>query len=130
MSTWVVPLCHVSLLVGFEWLEFGRSPNNDPGRCPSAVSEATGGTLRYSRAMTIVALVVTRVGERRATCIGACTGILCGIHADYPVDGGDNYDNESSDDDDNDDDDVEKDKEDKEEEEHLCFDRPFCGTYR
>ncbi|GJV79313.1 hypothetical protein Tco_1515183 [Tanacetum coccineum] len=45
--------------------------------------------------------------------------------ADYPADGGDNYDNESSDDD-NDDDDVEKDKEDEEEEEHLCFDRPFC----
>ncbi|GJR22972.1 hypothetical protein Tco_0971499 [Tanacetum coccineum] len=48
--------------------------------------------------------------------------------ADYPADGGDNYDNESSDDD-NDDDDVDKDKEDEEEEEHLCFDRPFCGTY-
>ncbi|GKA04172.1 putative ribonuclease H-like domain-containing protein [Tanacetum coccineum] len=47
--------------------------------------------------------------------------------ADYPADGGDNYDNESSDDD-NDDDDVEKDKEDEEEEEHLCFDRPFCVT--
>ncbi|GKF10497.1 hypothetical protein Tco_0048423, partial [Tanacetum coccineum] len=39
--------------------------------------------------------------------------------ADHPIDGGDNFDNESSDDD-NDDDDVKKDEEDEEEEEHLA----------
>ncbi|GJU31272.1 hypothetical protein Tco_1174861 [Tanacetum coccineum] len=39
--------------------------------------------------------------------------------ADYLIDGGDNFDNESSDDE-NDDDDVEKDEEDEEEEEHLA----------
>ncbi|GKB37333.1 putative reverse transcriptase domain-containing protein, partial [Tanacetum coccineum] len=39
--------------------------------------------------------------------------------ADYPIDGGDNFDNESSDDE-NDDDDVKKDEEDEEEEEHLA----------
>nr|GFB97222.1 hypothetical protein [Tanacetum cinerariifolium] len=39
--------------------------------------------------------------------------------SDYPVDRGDNVDDESSNDDD-DDDDVEKDEEDKEEEEHIA----------
>ncbi|GKC01497.1 hypothetical protein Tco_0987633 [Tanacetum coccineum] len=43
-------------------------------------------------------------------------------HADYPADGGDNYDNKPFDDDD-DDDDVEKD-EDEEKEEHLALVNP------
>ncbi|GKE64084.1 hypothetical protein Tco_1518245, partial [Tanacetum coccineum] len=43
--------------------------------------------------------------------------------ADYPADGGDNYENMSFDDDD-DDDDVEKDEMDKEKEEHLALADP------